>query len=68
MVSDLDLAHTAKVVDQLLPLLHGHRLDASPHFFEEFQNVYFLRTRGGIEHVCFQVSCRQRCWVTPGLQ
>jgi hypothetical protein len=52
MVSDLDLAHTAKVVDQLLPLLHGHRLDASPHFFEEFQNVYFLRTRGGIEHVC----------------
>jgi hypothetical protein len=29
MVSDLDLAYAAEVVDKLLTLLHGHRLDAS---------------------------------------
>jgi hypothetical protein len=34
----------------------------------EFQNVYFLRLAAGAEHVCFQVSRRQGCWVTRGQQ
>jgi hypothetical protein len=33
MVSNLDLADAAEVVDQLLPLLHGHGRNASPDLF-----------------------------------